>query len=301
MDVNLPQNTHYNLSQWRDLRLNFHRCGRSVWPPNHQLSRSWFKNALTDFTIWFFFQGQGEIIDSEGNIHPLYPGICLCMQPGMSFESTTDNQDQLGDAWLHVTFTRNGKPLTQSEWPSIPWYNEIIDVHFYDQLTRSIINLVIPSEFILGQDRHEENQLEAEFLTKGLLLDLLKNQRQASNHESNGINRHHQKVISQTLASVYENPLQFHSVEDMAQASGYSISHFRSLCHKITGQKPSDILIKLRIERAKNYLRHSELSIGMIAESLGYENIYYFSRQFKEVIGVTASQYRNQGSIPMKT
>lgn len=294
MNTNSVPNNHYSLSQWNDLRLDFDRCGRSIWPQNHVLSKQWFKKTIVDFTLWFFFQGQGEIIDSKGVRYPLYPGICLCMHPGMIFESYTDNHNVLGDAYLHINFCNKGKRLAVKDWPIIPWYNEVVDVHFYDQITRTIINLVNPSDFIIGQDRHPENHTEAEFLTKGLLLDLLKNQRESKNQQANGINRHHEKVVSQTLAAVYENPIRFHSVEDMAQSSGYSVSHFRSICQKITGQKPSDVLIKIRIERAKHLLRNSELSIGMIAESLGYENIYYFSRQFKEITGTTASGFRNQ-------
>lgn len=72
------------------------------------------------------------------------------------------------------------------------------------------------------------------------------------------------------------------------------MSHFRAICLKITGEKPVDLLIKTRITHARQLLCHSDLTIGMIAEMLGYENAYYFSCQFHEITGMTARDYRKR-------
>lgn len=44
--------------------------------------------------------------------------------------------------------------------------------------------------------------------------------------------------------------------------------------------------------RDSQLLRHSDLTIGMIAETLGYEDVNYFSRQFRKVARMTAKEYR---------
>jgi AraC family transcriptional regulator of arabinose operon len=39
-------------------------------------------------------------------------------------------------------------------------------------------------------------------------------------------------------------------------------------------------------------LRESELTVTEVADALGYQNVYFFSRQFKEKLGVPPSQHR---------
>ncbi len=48
----------------------------------------------------------------------------------------------------------------------------------------------------------------------------------------------------------------------------------------------------MKIERACYLLDTGELSISAVAEQLGYEDSYYFSRLFKKVMGVSPSSYR---------
>jgi len=270
----------------------FHRHGRdAVWPRGHHLSRAWFQRVLLDFTFWFFIQGKGRLLDHRsGASYPLKAGVCLCMKPGMDLEVWQDDADPLGDAFFHLSFLRGSRLLPQRRWPACPFYTEVAEVSFFDQTTRRILALLnrrhLPGHV---EDGVEGDELVAGFLMKGLLTDLIRT------HEKNASDRgdrYHEKVISTALTALYEEPRRFRNVDDLARASGYSGSHFRHLCRKVTGERPSHLLIKARIERARHYLSHSELTIGAIADALGYENVYYFSRQFRLATGMTASRYR---------
>jgi transcriptional regulator GlxA family with amidase domain len=50
----------------------------------------------------------------------------------------------------------------------------------------------------------------------------------------------------------------------------------------------------MRIERAKTLLRRSEKSITEIAYETGFGSIHYFSRYFKESVGITPNEYRTK-------
>ncbi|MFD1406247.1 helix-turn-helix domain-containing protein [Robinsoniella peoriensis] len=54
-------------------------------------------------------------------------------------------------------------------------------------------------------------------------------------------------------------------------------------------------LLRLRIDEAKKLLlEHSDLSVKQISTLVGYEDQHYFSRFFKELTGVSPSDYRNK-------
>lgn len=278
---------------WRELQFVFTRGGLSIWSGGATISRSNVRRIAVDFTVWFFFQGTGELVDSKGKTYPLRPGVCLCVSPGMEFEARQTGNDLLGDSYFHFDLRLSGSPLPRAQWPDFPFYSEVSDVTFYDHSTRKILELY-NRQFFPGYQPREEDGLEAECLLKTLLLGLIRNRVEEAHGYAAGVDRRHERIVSAALSKLYESPGRFRSVEELARFCGYSPSWFRVLCLKLTGQKPIDILIKARAEHAKNYLANTELTIGEIAEQLGYENIYYFSRQFREAIGLTASDYRRQ-------
>ncbi|MDD9266078.1 AraC family transcriptional regulator [Paenibacillus sp. GCM10023248] len=53
-----------------------------------------------------------------------------------------------------------------------------------------------------------------------------------------------------------------------------------------------DVINTMRMERAKDLLKHSDLPIADIAERIGYTNSSYFYRMFKKNFGVTPTDYR---------
>jgi len=60
------------------------------------------------------------------------------------------------------------------------------------------------------------------------------------------------------------------------------------------GIKPSEFLSNLRMEKAKELLRDTDLRIKDICIAVGYDDDYSFSRVFKKYTGMTASQYREE-------
>lgn len=59
-----------------------------------------------------------------------------------------------------------------------------------------------------------------------------------------------------------------------------------------TGGNFTPFLTRLRMEEAKRVLKNPCLKINEIAASLGYSDARYFSKTFKEVMGITPKEYR---------
>lgn len=81
-------------------------------------------------------------------------------------------------------------------------------------------------------------------------------------------------------------------LQDLAVAANMSVSHFSRLFKDEFGESPKHYLIRQRMEKAKELLSESDDSAQDIARALGYDNVYFFYRQFKKYTGVTTTDYR---------
>jgi len=70
-----------------------------------------------------------------------------------------------------------------------------------------------------------------------------------------------------------------------------------SLCRNFKSEKGStvmDELFKIRISKAKRFLKMSDDNISDIGMMCGFENSCYFIKRFKEAVGCTPGQYRKK-------
>lgn len=86
-------------------------------------------------------------------------------------------------------------------------------------------------------------------------------------------------------------------LSDAAEFFGYTSSSFSRLIRSRFQKTFSDILRETRIKYACRYLTHSSISIEQIAEIVGYQDVNYFYRIFKEQIGISPVKYRNQSTL----
>ena len=81
--------------------------------------------------------------------------------------------------------------------------------------------------------------------------------------------------------------------EELANMVGLSVSHFRMLFKQTTGYTVVQYKNYLRVSRARDLLLMRDCSVGEVAEIVGIPDLFYFSRLFKQYIGISPSQVRN--------
>lgn len=82
------------------------------------------------------------------------------------------------------------------------------------------------------------------------------------------------------------------TLEKLAQQFHYSPSHLSRFIKENTGHNYSHIVQSFRLEKAKEYLANTNLSIEEITEIIGYKSQSYLSRAFKRQYELTPQQYR---------
>lgn len=80
----------------------------------------------------------------------------------------------------------------------------------------------------------------------------------------------------------------------VAGVANVSANHFSALFSQEMGQTFIEYLTQLRMNRAKEQLRCTDMRSGEIALEVGYKDPHYFSFLFKKTQGCTPSEYRNQ-------
>ena len=84
------------------------------------------------------------------------------------------------------------------------------------------------------------------------------------------------------------------TLRDMAQAANLSKFHFARAFANAYGETPRAYLTRRRIERAKDLLRAANLTVTEISLLVGFESMGSFSSRFRELVGVSPSEYRRR-------
>jgi len=85
------------------------------------------------------------------------------------------------------------------------------------------------------------------------------------------------------------------SLADVAHYVALSPNYLANLFKKETGTTVIGYLTELRIDEAKRLLAGSDKTVSQIAFTVGYSSPYYFSRQFKQKMGTSPRDFRENG------
>lgn len=223
----------------------------------------------------------------EDNEIELSPGSCMWMRPGRRYEAEQDPAQRLGVNFIHFELCASwsGLPLSAFEPPFEARHTT--HVEFTDLAMRRVIAL----------SGDPGARPVAEELLGGLLMALAHEDAAVAETRPDGLDRHHRAIMERIAAQVRESPVAAGSVEELARTAGYSVDHFSRVFCKVTGVRPQDYVINAKIDRARQLLRESDFTVGAVAEAVGFRNIFFFSRQFRQRTGQTPTEYR-RGAQP---
>lgn len=258
------------------MRVRISSAGRVRCDPGWRLGPD-FGPRLRDFDLWYVWAGRGSMRLHEGQTIDLRPGIGLWMRPNRTYIAEQDEENRLGVTFIHFD-------LAEQQQPPAEEVHGITDAGYGDALLRRVVEL--------WRDPADARKGVAEALLHAFLVDLT-TEHDRYKPEFVGTARHHRDQVMAAAASMRAAPAAIPSVAELARQAGYSPDHFTRIFREVLGQNPSEFAINQRIDRARSLLSESSLSIGQIATTLGYDSVFYFSRQFKERVGVSPSAYRN--------
>lgn len=102
------------------------------------------------------------------------------------------------------------------------------------------------------------------------------------------------RMIDSVVADIRDHYMEDISLTSLAAKYNVSMGSLSRMIKDHLQLNFSDYIASLRIQRAKELLSDETLSIQEIAEIVGYNDYFYFTKVFKKIEGISPSKYRKE-------
>jgi AraC-like DNA-binding protein len=229
--------------------------------------------------LWLAVKGRGSMRIHD-QIYPIRPGTLFVLRPGDSGWATQDPADRLTVVYLHLDMAtpRHDRPADRGWLPSrcIPYHDP------------SAIDLMLTRAVRLMESRHQLAALEARLVLRQALIGIY--QQDALNQGVTIAWR--DRRIEQVTAYLRGQLDRRVSLAEAAALAGLAPGYFSRLFTQATGMSFRAFVLQARLQRARTLLDETTMSIGQIAQALGYQDLFLFSRQFKQQYGHSPRKLR---------
>ena len=235
------------------------------------------KNGCNDYILFYSLGGKGYVDNAKGKIE-LEPNQFIILPPNKFHRYQADLNDPWTIYWVHFSSSRLKEFGADF---NIEQFYKPTDIHYNDR----IINAWIEMYSSLDAGYNTENIGYANLCLYRFVSFFLFPNKKVSTEEPDS-------PLDRSITYMKENIGNRLATEDIAKKFDYSPSHYTAIFKRKTGMSPIDYFIRLKIHYACQLLTQSELKIKYISEKVGYDDAYYFSRLFKQIMGKSPKEYR---------
>ncbi|ANY69038.1 hypothetical protein BBD42_23055 [Paenibacillus sp. BIHB 4019] len=230
----------------------------------------------------FLYKGKATI-RMDGLIHPVEHFHCLHGCKGMRLDIEAAEYLE-----YYMVLYRGEFPLRRRHFldkGGIPPFQQIFA--FAPAQPIGLYQLLQRMEAAWNQSTEKEKFL-AKTLFLPFILEMLQQKQQL------GIDSLPTEIVKQAAQYMREHVDEPLTLELLGKRFGYNPQYLARRFKELTMHSPIDYLIGLRIEKACHMLQNTDASIGDIAQSVGYEDVFYFNRIFKKNVGLSPSHFKKK-------
>lgn len=226
-----------------------------------------------DTAIEYVLRGSGTLLVDQTE-YALEPGDLCILGENVSCSSQADGENPWTKLVIHLAGSA-AYPLVQAfGLGAAPVYKD------HPQM-QSVMEEIIDCA---GQDAPQEQTMaQCGMLVMKLLMSLCRKERQDLTVPDDV------RTVKRFIDNNYQKNL---SMDDIAASVFRSNDYIQKQFKQVYGMTPYGYYMELKLRCAKSLLQQTNLSIGQIADRLGYKSDRYFSARFRKNVGVTAMAYR---------
>jgi AraC-like DNA-binding protein len=234
--------------------------------------------VMSDYVAVYVLRGSGTFTPFGGQATPVAAGCFLQMPANRPHSVVQAGDGQWAECWI------------------------TIDGRFCDQLARlGTIDLARPVlrpgvdlelierfERIVHDLSHEADSAVAQTLGRAHDLLIYAHNADRRRHAPHP----HAAIIEAACAALGRDLGRRVDAATLAERHGLSYERFRKIFRARVGISPGEYRIRRRIDRARVLIAQERLSNKQVAYQLGYADPFTFSKQFKQVVGVSPAMFR---------
>lgn len=234
-----------------------------------------FETTLVDYPsavqIYYQFEGRAEITYGAETA-TLNPGDLLIVPAGHSFRY--HSKHSLRFHWFCLV----------GDWPTVLGRRPAISIYplGVDKITQTFF-VEIREALIMGRSGYPLQAIGVFYSLLARIFDL-----------TSPVELPHSDypdTVRRAIIYLREHYVEPYHAQNVASAVGVSQSHLRALFIKWVGESPQRLHCRCKIDAAKRLLEQ-RLSITQTAHEVGYNDVRYFSRIFKQLTDMTPTDYR---------
>lgn len=238
---------------------------RNTWP-----GWSIGKRKISNYELVFVTKGRGKV-HIEDKAYEIERGNLLFFSPDLYHSIRTEDRDCLVFFAVHFE--------SEERFPILP-YNKLHNVKHIEDLFETMNSIHHHKAYLY--------QWNENLILQNILLEICK-----SFHREK-YSSHSEVCVQRIIEYVHKNVLKKIKLEDLQKLSGLGKTTFFQVFHQITGMTPMHYVNKIKLEYARDLLLRKSWSVTRIAQYCGYDDVFYFSKCFKNEFGISPKKYRQE-------
>ena len=248
-------------------------------PAHHYFN--WNKGRIMDeYQIIYITKGEGIFESINCGQQLIKQGTVLFLFPGEWHRFKPNLQTGWDEFWVGF----KGDIIKNIEYQHfIAKENAVLEIGFHETIIKLFITII---------EKTKAERTGYQPLVSGIVMYLLGEIHSLTKQQRFDGEDITESIINKARIIFRTNIDQDIAMEKIAEELNVSYAWFRKAFKTYTGIAPNQYLLQLKIEKAKMLLLDHSKTIKEIAFGLNFESAFYFSKLFKEKIGMSPELYR---------
>ena len=265
----------YVFEDERFVDLNLYQFGWEKCRPDHLFGPA----ARSHFLFHYIISGKGWLDAADSKFH-LHAGQGFLLCPRQVSTYCADPEEPWHYAWVEFDGLRARESMT------LAGLNERQPVY----TPKNPDNQVLP-DLMQIIDNHDKAPLRLVGMAMVLLDEIVQTSRTKIATGNKRLRNFYMREVINYIEGNYQRDV---SIEEIAANRGLNRSYFARLFKETMGVSPQQFLIQYRMTKASELLKGSKMPVTEVSHAVGYENPLHFSRAFKNLYGISPSEYRRR-------
>lgn len=273
--VVLPPNKKKSF-QKSQLIKNFYVTAIGYYPHARYHNRE-RKNGSVEYILLYCTEGKGQI-EVGNRKYDLAPNTFFIVPRGIFHRYQSLRDDPWSIYWMHFAGDLSDVLYSKYDQSGVP---EICSIPYDEKRIENFDQLYAILETSFEEREMEIFNIKAFEFVSSLIY-----------YKETNPSFFDKDSISHSIDFMKKNIHKSFTIEELARQQKFSISYYSKLFKAKTGSSPIQYFNELKIQKSCQYLYFTDNSIKEISAELGMNDPYYFSRLFKNFMGISPEKYR---------